>query len=226
MQTITHAQMWSATNWLTSAVERCHHFHSFWTKLLSFGCSGHCFFPFLQSVNMFWCVFFVCYSRSASESNDEWASLLNKQRVLHKSEINHWKDILSTSIQLMDEMIQALTDLRSNIDQRSIYTKDDQETEASKTTWPTFCPTEHNPRNNNITLCTIILYSNYCNHNPRVLISSKPESSSSYGYVSVDLRLSVHFGLKLKPVQVRLSSLCCSSHHVCIVTFLKFEFVA
>jgi len=38
--------------------------------------------------------------------------------------MDRWKEVLSTSIQLMDQMIQALVELRAGIDQKSPFHND------------------------------------------------------------------------------------------------------
>ena len=42
--------------------------------------------------------------RSYPKSQDEWTQLLQQQRQLHESEIDRWKEIISTSIDLIDQV--------------------------------------------------------------------------------------------------------------------------
>ncbi|CAH1797342.1 unnamed protein product [Owenia fusiformis] len=52
------------------------------------------------------------------ESPADWASLLERQEVLHNMEIDRWKDILSSSIEIMEQMKQTLVELKDNLDTR------------------------------------------------------------------------------------------------------------
>lgn len=71
----------------------------------------------------------VCYDvlrtfREPPTSNQEWLKLLDHQRLLHESEISQWKEILSTSIQLLDQMTHTLAELRSSLDEQPAHKRD------------------------------------------------------------------------------------------------------
>ena len=50
------------------------------------------------------------------KTETDWVQLLNQQQNLHNSEISKWKEILSTSITLMDQMKLSLTKLSDNLE--------------------------------------------------------------------------------------------------------------
>ncbi|XP_064651386.1 protein Aster-B-like isoform X2 [Lineus longissimus] len=53
------------------------------------------------------------------KSQDDWLELLKQQQTLHDLELDRWKDILSSSIQLIEQMKSTLTELRTSIDKPS-----------------------------------------------------------------------------------------------------------
>lgn len=52
------------------------------------------------------------------KTSQEWLHLLDRQHMLHEAEAKQWKDILSTLIELLDQMTRTLSELRSNLDKR------------------------------------------------------------------------------------------------------------
>lgn len=51
-------------------------------------------------------------------SQEEWAQLLRQQRSLHEDEVIKWREILDTSVQLMDQMKLSLRTLQSSLEFR------------------------------------------------------------------------------------------------------------
>lgn len=52
-------------------------------------------------------------------SAEDWAQLLRQQRSLHQDELSKWKEILHTSVQLLDKMKQSLVTLQDSLQVRS-----------------------------------------------------------------------------------------------------------
>ncbi|KAJ8316447.1 hypothetical protein KUTeg_006461 [Tegillarca granosa] len=52
------------------------------------------------------------------KSQEEWVSLLKQQQLLHESEVDKWKEILSTSILLVDQMKSTLSQLKGSLENR------------------------------------------------------------------------------------------------------------
>ncbi|XP_064595531.1 protein Aster-B-like isoform X2 [Liolophura sinensis] len=53
--------------------------------------------------------------RDLPESQEEWLKLLEQQQSLHQSEVEHWREILGTSVLLMDQMKASLMELQSSL---------------------------------------------------------------------------------------------------------------
>ncbi|KAK7497103.1 hypothetical protein BaRGS_00011633 [Batillaria attramentaria] len=51
-------------------------------------------------------------------SQEEWAQLLRQQRSLHEDEVIKWREILQTSVQLMDQMKLSLMTLQTSLEVR------------------------------------------------------------------------------------------------------------
>ncbi|KAL4229245.1 Protein Aster-B [Mactra antiquata] len=60
------------------------------------------------------------FTKHPPKTHEEWMHLLHQQRLLHSSEIKKWKDLLGTSIQIVDHMKQTLVHLKEHIDDRNI----------------------------------------------------------------------------------------------------------
>ena len=66
----------------------------------------------------------MCISREQPKSQEDWLNLINKQQSLHDTEIERWKDVLSTSVKLMQSMQKTLQTLEEGINSK--YTTGDQ----------------------------------------------------------------------------------------------------
>ncbi|XP_033757958.1 protein Aster-B-like isoform X2 [Pecten maximus] len=60
---------------------------------------------------------------TSPKSQEEWASVLKQQQYLYEREIDKWKEILSSSITLIDQMKLTLVELRNSLENR-LSTKD------------------------------------------------------------------------------------------------------
>ncbi|KAK3587699.1 hypothetical protein CHS0354_042485 [Potamilus streckersoni] len=52
------------------------------------------------------------------KSADEWMHLLQQQQFLHEAELEKWRDVLTTSVTLLDEMKKSLVHLKETLDHR------------------------------------------------------------------------------------------------------------
>lgn len=60
---------------------------------------------------------------TSPKSQEEWANVLKQQQYLYEREIDKWKEILSSSITLIDQMKMTLVELRNSLENR-LSTKD------------------------------------------------------------------------------------------------------
>ncbi|XP_025101004.1 GRAM domain-containing protein 1B-like isoform X1 [Pomacea canaliculata] len=63
-------------------------------------------------------------------SQEEWGQLLRQQRSLHENEVEKWRQILYTSVELMDHMKKSLLDLHGRLDVR-LQSKAEEDSTAS-----------------------------------------------------------------------------------------------
>ena len=63
----------------------------------------------------------VYFREAAPQSSEEWQKLLEQQEHLHEAEIERWRDILSSSVTLMDHMKRTLSEVMSSLDRRAMY---------------------------------------------------------------------------------------------------------
>nr|XP_022324315.1 GRAM domain-containing protein 1B-like isoform X4 [Crassostrea virginica] len=56
--------------------------------------------------------------KSYPKSQDEWTQLLQQQRQLHESEIDRWKEIISTSIDLIDQVKNTMVSVKTSLEGR------------------------------------------------------------------------------------------------------------
>ncbi|XP_021349375.1 GRAM domain-containing protein 1B-like isoform X3 [Mizuhopecten yessoensis] len=61
--------------------------------------------------------------QTTPKSQDEWVGVLKQQQYLYEREIDKWKEILSSSITLIDQMKLTLVELRNSLESR-LSTKD------------------------------------------------------------------------------------------------------
>ena len=63
----------------------------------------------------------IFHFRHPPQNSEEWQKLLEQQEHLHEAEIERWKDILSSSITLMDHMKRTLSEVMESLDRRFMY---------------------------------------------------------------------------------------------------------
>lgn len=52
------------------------------------------------------------------KSQEEWTQLLQQQRQLHESEIDRWKEIIATSIDLIDQVKNTMVNVKTSLEGR------------------------------------------------------------------------------------------------------------
>ena len=75
-------------------------------------------------------MFGFVYSRHPPKSQEEWMNLLQQQQSLHETEMDKWKEILTVSIDLVDQVILPLKfwneprrEKASNLDYKQVRCK-------------------------------------------------------------------------------------------------------